>query len=223
MSGAVAVWVKTPGLSPLKTRLARAVGTAAAEEFYRRSADAVRAVVQRAADHLPGRLTPYWAVAEDDSDAWREWATVRQGSGDLGERLSHVYRTLLERHPFAVFLGADAPQITPGVLQRAAEIAAAGRFALGPAEDGGFYLFAGGHSIPRDVWTGVPYSDAATLRRLEEGLRPLAPIDRLPEAFDVDTHDELLRLRDELARHEGLLPEQRSLAEWLMRSGPIGG
>ncbi|MDQ3556997.1 MAG: DUF2064 domain-containing protein [Gemmatimonadota bacterium] len=223
MSGAVAVWVKTPGLSPLKTRLARTVGTATAEEFYRRSADAVRAVVQRAADDLPGWLTPYWAVAEAESDAWQGFATVRQGSGGLGERLSHVYDTLRARHPWVIFLGADAPQITAGVLKRAGEIAGKGRFVLGPAEDGGFYVFAGGHPIPRAVWRDVAYSDAATLRELERGLRPLAPVDRLATSFDVDNAGELLRLRDELGRQAEILPEQRALAEWLTRSVPASG
>lgn len=217
VNGAVAIWVKTPGLSPLKTRLARSIGVSAAEEFYRRSADAVRAVLQRAADDLPGGLTPYWAVAEPDSDAWEGFTTVHQGTGGLGERLSHVYDALLERHCFVIFLGADAPQITPELLGQAVAAAHTGRFVLGPADDGGFYLFAGSRPVPRPVWMGVPYSDANTLRLLAAGLEPIAPAERLTPMFDVDTLDELVRLRRELRDRDDLLPEQRALADWLDR------
>ena len=38
MSGAIAVFVKTPGLSPVKTRLAAKLGKATAEAFHLASA-----------------------------------------------------------------------------------------------------------------------------------------------------------------------------------------
>jgi hypothetical protein len=44
-SVAIAVWVKTPGFTPAKTRLARDIGTPAAEAFYRLAVDVVRAVL----------------------------------------------------------------------------------------------------------------------------------------------------------------------------------
>ncbi len=212
---AVAIWVKTPGRSPVKTRLASGIGTDAAEEFYRRSADAVRAAVQTAADQLAGRLTPFWATAEADPDAWPDFATIHQGTGGLGERLSHVYDALRERHDRVVFIGADAPQITPVLIEHAVDLAASGDWIFGPADDGGFYLFAGSRPIPRERWLGVPYSAPNTLRELVRVLEPLAPVIRLAPGFDVDTRDDLLRLRLELAARPDLLPEQRSLSEWL--------
>ncbi|HCO24225.1 MAG TPA: hypothetical protein DIT97_14715, partial [Gimesia maris] len=48
--GAIAVFVKTPGYSPLKTRLAQSVGTVQAEQFHILSAKAVAAVVQSVAN-----------------------------------------------------------------------------------------------------------------------------------------------------------------------------
>lgn len=215
MRGAVAVWVKTPGLSPVKTRLAASIGAAAAEQFYRLSVEAVRGVVRAAVERSCGGLVPYWAVAEADAEGWPEFGTVRQGEGGLGERLAHVYDALLERHRYVVFLGADSPQLTPEPILRAAGIASAGRFAIGPADDGGFYLFGGSRRIPRQVWLSPPYSSPDTLHELEAGLAGLGQIDRLPELFDVDTVDELRRLRAEWTGGKGLLAEQRALREWL--------
>jgi glycosyltransferase A (GT-A) superfamily protein (DUF2064 family) len=44
----LAVFVKTPGLSPIKTRLAASVGEQKALEFYRRSLRVTEAVVHAA-------------------------------------------------------------------------------------------------------------------------------------------------------------------------------
>lgn len=218
LTGAVAIWVKTPGLSPVKTRLAAGIGAAAAEHFYRLSADAVRAVARRAAREAAAPLVPLWAVAEPHSNAWEGLEVVPQGEGGLGERLSHVYDALLHRYGFAIFIGADAPQITSELIGRAAVMAAAGAFVLGPAEDGGFYLFAGSRPIPRQVWLRAPYSSPDTLRELAAGLRSLGPIRDLPTLFDVDTQEELVRLEEQLSLLRPLLPEQRLLAEWLAQA-----
>lgn len=223
VTGALAIWVKTPGLSPVKTRLAAAVGTAAAEEFYRLSAQAVGAVVRQALRASPELLAPYWAVAEEAAltyPAWSDFPTVYQGEGDLGARLSHVYDTLLERHPWVIFIGADAPQITVELLAEAAQLVSeTGDFVLGPADDGGYYLFGGATVLPRSLWVAVPYSAADTLEVFAELLRPLGPVRYLPETFDVDTWDQLARLSCEMAGRPDLLDEQEDVLRWLSHSG----
>ena len=213
MSGAVAIWVKTPGLSPVKTRLAAGVGAKSAGEFYRLSVQAVEAVVKCAAAGRPGLLTPYWAVAEDAGAAsWRSFAVVPQGEGGLGTRLSRVYDALLARHAWVLFIGADAPQITAALLGEAADATAAGEWVLGPATDGGFYLFGGGKPLMRDVWESVTYSAATTASELAGRL---GRVRYLPELFDVDTAAELAKLRAALRGETALLPAQRALLDWM--------
>ncbi len=215
LTGAIAIWVKTPGLSPVKTRLAATIGIKAAEEFYRLSAQAVGAVVRQAVRASPELLTPYWALAEEAAlghPAWRDFATVYQGEGNLGARLSHVYDMLLHRHPWVIFIGADAPQITLELLAEAAQLVSeTGDFVLGPADDGGYYLFGGANALPHTLWIAVPYSAADTLDAFAELLQPLGAIQYLPEMFDVDNADDLTRLTRELAKRQSLLPEQTNL------------
>jgi rSAM/selenodomain-associated transferase 1 len=210
--------VKTPGYSPVKTRLAAAIGTEAAEEFYWLSAQAVGAIVRQAAGAAPELLTPYWAVAEEAALShpdWRDFPTVYQGEGDLGARLSHVYDTLLQRHPWVIFIGADAPQITGHVLAAAAQVLSeTGDFVLGPAEDGGYYLFGGGTALPRTLWTAVPYSADDALDVFAKLLQPLRSIQYILQMFDVDTEEDLRRLGPLLARTPHLLPEQGALRDW---------
>lgn len=209
MTGALAVWVKTPELSPVKTRLAASIGAPAATEFFRLSVRAVEAVVRQP----PARFTPHWAVAEAEGlGAWHGFPAVVQGPGGLGTRLSRVYDALLERHPWVLFIGADAPQITPELLDQAVRLVSAGHWVLGPAEDGGFYLFGGSRPLAREVWESVPYSTATTAQELAARL---GSVQRLPPLFDVDTEAELRRLRAVMQNHPALLPAQRALLDWM--------
>lgn len=226
-TAAVAVWVKTPGRSPVKTRLAAAVGRARAEAFYARAVRAVEAVVRAAADALgKGALVPYWAVAEPEPEAaagWRGFATVAQGGGGLGERQARVYDALRARHARVLFIGTDSPQMPPEILVDAARRLAPGTdgtdFVVGPAEDGGYYLFGGRLPLPRAVWTEVPYSTPGTLAALRPRLAAHGRVAMLPMLFDVDTVHEFARLGGALAaRGTALLPAQRALLEWLASS-----
>ncbi len=229
---AVAVWVKTPGRSPVKTRLAATVGRARAEAFYRLAVRAVDGVVRAAVDTLGGTLVPYWAVAEPEPEAaaeWRGFATVGQGAGGLGERQALVYDVLQRRHGCVLFVGTDSPQLDPALLVEAARCLTPGgggvgadgggaSFAVGPAEDGGYYLFGGRRPLPRRVWTEVPYSDPGTLAALRPRLAAYGAVATLPTLFDVDTEAELARLGGALAaRGDALLAGQRALLDWLAR------
>jgi glycosyltransferase A (GT-A) superfamily protein (DUF2064 family) len=175
--------------------------------------------VRQAAGAAPELLTPYWAVAEEAALShldWRDFPTVYQGEGDLGARLSHMYDTLLRRHPWVIFIGADAPQITPELLTEAARVLSEiGDFVLGPAEDGGYYLFGGATALPYTLWIAVPYSAADTLEIFAELLQAFGPIQYVPELCDVDTVDDLVRLSYEMARRANLLDEQQKLFTWL--------
>jgi glycosyltransferase A (GT-A) superfamily protein (DUF2064 family) len=215
MTGAAAIWVKTPGLSPVKTRLAAGIGRELAERFHTLSAHAVAAVARKVAEENPDLVVPYWAVAESGSTGWEGLAVVEQGEGGLGERLGHVYDHLLERYGFVLFLGADSPQLTPAALADAAERVGRGSFVLGPAEDGGFYLFGGSRPLPSEVWTRVHYSETGTLTELEAGLAEHGPTERAKVLLDVDTREDLPHLLRALESADSLLPEQLALAEWL--------
>ena len=62
-STAIAVFVKTPGLSPVKTRLAATIGTAAAEQFYTHCTEAIRETLETASKTMD--IVPFWAVGEE--------------------------------------------------------------------------------------------------------------------------------------------------------------
>jgi rSAM/selenodomain-associated transferase 1 len=209
---ALAIFVKTPGLSPLKTRLAAGIGAERAAHFYLL---AVASVAEVAAATMP-ILTPYWAVAEAEAlahEMWSGFPVVSQGEGGLGDRLDHVYRTLQERHGSVLLIGADAPQITPDLLVQAATHARP--FVLGPALDGGFWLFGGARPIDASVWRSVTYSVAQTAEQLLQALTGAGDVQFVEALRDVDREDDLEPLRAALDRLPAALDAQMALSRWV--------
>ena len=137
---------------------------------------------------------------------------MAQHGRDLGERMRSVLGALLRAgHPAAIALGTDTPTLPRALLQRAVDLAASGDVdvVLGPSEDGGYYLIGVRDDYPT-LFEGVPWSTPAvldvTLRRADDaGLRSAL----LPTWFDVDTPDDLARLRAALIDTPHVAPATR--------------
>ena len=218
MSGGIAIFVKTPGHSGVKTRLAAGIGEQAAQEWYQQAAVAVAAVAQRAA--AENGATVYWAVAETAAlthGAWSFLPRLPQGEGGLGARMGRVHATLVERHGTGMLLGADTPQIAAVLLGRALNWCEhpLPRHVLGPARDGGFWLYAGNRVSPLAVWESVTYSQPDTAYNFRAAFKARAAWLELPTLTDVDSAADLSALDAELASLSTCLPEQAALRRWL--------
>lgn len=156
---------------------------------------------------------------EDDSLAGFP-RRLRQRGGDLGERLAHLFADVFaEGYAHVCVLGGDAPHLPAAFL-----IEAFGRLArggddgvvLGPAEDGGYTLVGLSRPAPalfaEGIGWGGPDVLADTLARaVEAGLTTAL----LPPWYDVDTIDDLRRLRVDLRRGAAHAPATASLLETL--------
>lgn len=218
MSCALGIMVKTPALSPVKTRLARGVGALHAEAFHFCAAEAVASVAQL--PDSPTRQACYWAVAEAgalSSSAWADLPRIAQGDGGLGERMSHVYSQLRDRHGRALLVGADAPQLTVDLLREAAHWLALprARLVIGPACDGGFWLIGGNCPLPESDWTSVLYSRADTRQAFMAAMRDRGQWLVLPELSDVDCSEDLPVLLRQLRELAAPTEAQSRLACWL--------
>ncbi len=218
--GAIAIFVKTPGYSPLKTRLAASIGQALAEEFHMLSATAVAAVVELVAKQKP--VFPHWAVAEATAlsdPSWNQFPTLSQGTGNLGARLAHVNQILSAKYDYVIFLGADAPQLPVDYLIQAVDYLSdftdRPQFVLGPARDGGFYLFGTQMCLSQKTWLNIPYSESNTAEKLLEQIQGQGDVHQLPVLTDVDTVDELELITRQAGVTESILPEQQQVVEWI--------
>ncbi len=216
MTTALAIFVKTPGLSPIKTRLAAGIGAEQAEQFHALAASAVAAVARAA---MP-MIEPYWAVAESRAlhdPRWKSLTTLWQGDGGLGTRLHSVCSTLQKRHGRVLLVGADCPQLSVDLLHAAVRALDTPQtpFALGRASDGGFWLFGTRVPVSTSVWQQPTYSTADTADQLIAALRSCGELAFLPTLSDVDRVDDLGSLDHELCALSAPLPEQQALHAWL--------
>lgn len=208
---AAAFFVRTPGHSEAKSRLAESVGGDVAAEIYEASLDRCRELAEGLAG-LGAEVV--WAVAEPagvDSERWTGtgFESVLSGEGDLGECLANVYGKLRRRAETAVLLGSDSPQLMLEDVRAAWEGSGDSSMVVGPATDGGFYLFAGRRNIQRSVWESVEYSMPNTLNRLEVALRQ--PLRRLSKLTDFDDLSSLLQVLREMPAE--MSPAQERFAE----------
>ena len=212
------IFVKTPTLSPVKTRLGKEVGQMRAEAFYLSSAEAVASVAQQSSSEL--ELTAYWAIAELEamqSAAWADLPQLAQGPGSLGERMAQIYRLLLNRHDSALLIGADAPQLTCELLSRAVHwLSLAGpRLVIGPAADGGFWLFGGNCLLPDSAWIQAAYSRPDTFRQFVAAMHPHGQWLELDALTDVDHGADLATITTQLQQLKAPTDAQRRLTHWL--------
>ncbi len=218
MPPALAIFVKTPGLSPIKTRLAHGIGHTQALHFHHLAARATAEVVSACG----GAVQPYWALAEDKPLAYASWTgfpAVTQGTGTLGDRLYRVHARLQEKHGSALMIGTDIPQITPALILEAVDTLSRPQVdhVLGPASDGGFWLFGSKRKIDRDTWNEVPYSTADTARTLRQKLADTGHLESLTMLTDIDKPDNLQDLRQALSGMSELTSTQHELFAWVSR------
>lgn len=215
--GVLAIFVKTPELSPVKTRLAEGIGKAKALQFYNQALDATAALACHVRSEMNDQLDVVWAVAELqglDSNRWKDLGTVFQGEGSLGDRLHTVYDKLLDQYEYVTFMGADSPHICSSEIVNGLKLTKKWRndkFIIGETFDGGFYFFGGGKPLAKDVWTRVEYSMAHTAQQLESELERFGGVEKIEKNFDIDTIEDIRRLSE---CQNILLPQQASLIEW---------
>lgn len=195
---AVLLFAKAPVPGRVKTRLTPAVQPDAAAELQRALLLDTAAVLLEAVAPLGQGAALYCAAAEPVDEAPlrallpRELRVVPQGPGGLGERLARVFGELLARHPAALALGADCPDLTPAVVRGA--LAALGRspVVLGAAEDGGYWaigLTAPWPELFRDIpWSTPGVLQATRVRLAELGLGA----EGLPELRDLDRLEDVM-------------------------------
>lgn len=198
----LACFVKTPGLSPVKTRLAAGIGEELATRFYHQSVESIRQLF----DSLNQETTCTWAVAEPDGLAHPLWVghpVLPQGAGGLADRLAWVHQQQRKLAGRTLMIGSDAPQVSAELIRQSVQLLSDSDVVFGRAADGGFWIVGSRISIPDSVWTSVIYSDSATMRSLVDaiiGWNPAVSIDTdsLPVLTDVDTLDDLQNLPSEM-------------------------
>ena len=180
------IYAKPPRIGLSKTRLASGLGRAEAQRIARFTmARTIRAACDpRWQTHL--YAAPDNHLADTLGGLWPAHLIRRgQGYGDLTARLD---KGLREASPGPVlFIGSDAPDISPGLIWQAIQSLKRHDAAFGPASDGGFWLF-GANKMPRmrSPFVNVRWSGPHAMSDVRCNLPHRAKVALLPELIDVD-------------------------------------
>lgn len=199
---AVAIMAKAPQGGAVKTRLSPPLSLADAAELYRCFLlDKIEQVRRLTTATVAIAYTPADAAGYFESVA-PGFVLVQQRGADLGDRLANSLAELLARgHRAAMAIDSDTPTLPVTFLQQAIDLLTTSNvdLVLGPTQDGGYYLI-GLRAMHRELFDTMAWSTSTvlseTIRRAEAtGLR----IACLPPWYDIDTPEDLARLRAELA------------------------
>jgi rSAM/selenodomain-associated transferase 1 len=194
------VFLRTPRLGRVKSRLAAGIGAVAALRFYRETSEHVLRRLTRDA-----RWRCHLAVTPDRDAAgprpWRVGAVYRrQGNGDLGRRMARVFRTL-PPGPVAI-IGSDIPSITCVHIAAAFRALGSHEAVFGPSADGGYWLVGLRRRprLPHGLFKRVRWSSEHALADTLAGLPRGMSVTLLQSLEDVDDALAYARWRPGLSR-----------------------
>ena len=207
MSGsrALLVFAKTPQPGKVKTRLLAAVPAEVAAALHEACiADTLRLVLKmRGCDvflFAAGGTSYFRRLVKKQKSGARVRVLPQRGT-DLGARMENAFRKYFSMgYRKVVVIGTDTPWMGTERLRRAFAELNANDVAIGPAEDGGYYLLGMRKMVP-SIFRGIPWS---TERVLKLTLKKIVALrlgkKLLRRDFDLDRPEDLKRAAKMLKR-----------------------
>jgi rSAM/selenodomain-associated transferase 1 len=197
---AVVVMAKAPGACKVKTRLIPPLDQETASHLYHcfllDKLEQVRCLEN---------ISPLIAYTPHDSTDFFNnikpagFTLVPQNGDDLGERLANISQYLFEqRYDKVVILDSDSPNLPPEYIHDGLRNLNTADAVIGPCMDGGYYLIGIGKHIP-GLFHDIPWSTSrVTKSTMEKAVDMGITLSILDEWYDVDTGEDLLRLKRDL-------------------------
>jgi rSAM/selenodomain-associated transferase 1 len=221
----------------VKTRLGASIGMTRAAEIHRLFVIHLCRVLSNFEGHRILCLSPssrqqplrleLQALNLDD-----RWQIEAQADGDLGNRMAYWFDQVLggqhSQDFHAILIGADCPTIPVELITEAGRQLSSHDVVVGPTFDGGYYLIGIAAPWNRDRFHGLfhhmPWSTdqviTVTRQRIADaGLRCY----ELATREDIDTVQDLNRLRDQLAAAVAASTTEPTGERWLELQHAIEG
>ena len=135
----IIVFVRTPELGKVKTRLAKSIGDVSALTIYKLLLKHTETVLH----DLSFDKVVYYSEKVDENDFWeaRLFEKKRQKGADLGKRMQHAFETAFEKgYQKVLIIGSDLFDLKSIHITTAFEALENHDLTIGPSLDGGYYL-----------------------------------------------------------------------------------
>lgn len=215
---AIIVMTKVPGFADVKTRLRPLLSEDQCTELARCFLTDTVTNLAPVFEHRIIAFTPENGRSAIET-IFGGHIYIPQRFGDLGQRLDTVIADAFEMGFGPVIaIGSDSPTLPTEYLTQALfhlrwrEDGAA----IGPTDDGGFYLI--GVSRPREgIFDGVTWSSDKTCEQTVANIKNIGDVDLLvlPRWYDVDEPADLVRMIAEIDSDETARDRARTTSRWL--------
>lgn len=197
---AIVIIAKEPKPGNVKTRLTPPLDPQTASKIYHGLLlDRIEQVESlRGADHILAYF-PKSSQHFFENIILSSFTLLSQKGKDLGERLANIFSDLFkDGYERIVIMDSDSPNLPSRHISEGLEILDKADLVLGPCEDGGYYLVGLSSNMPQ-IFQGIPWSTSRVTELTIKKAKELNKrISLLKEWYDVDTIEDLERLRIEL-------------------------
>jgi rSAM/selenodomain-associated transferase 1 len=134
------IFTRNPELGKVKTRLAKSVGNKTALEIYKFLLNKTKEVTQ----NIPCDKAIYYSVKIRENDIWNGniYQKHPQIGIDLGIRMKNAFQNSFNfGYEKVIIIGSDLYDLSSEIIEKAFSELENNEVVLGPALDGGYYLF----------------------------------------------------------------------------------
>ena len=184
----IIVFVRTPELGKVKTRLAKAIGDQAALTIYKLLLKHTAAVLHE----LSFDKVVYYSEKIENNDFWKAslFEKKLQKGADLGERMQQAFETAFDRgYKKVLIIGSDLFELTSTLIISALEALETYDISIGPSLDGGYYLL-GMKELHPAVFKNKKWGTDSVLENTLQDLKQ-QNVKLLEALNDIDTFEDL--------------------------------
>ena len=184
----IIVFVRTPELGKVKTRLARAIGDQAALTIYKLLLKHTATVLHE----LSFDKVVYYSEKIENNDFWEAslFEKKLQKGADLGERMQQAFETAFDGgYKKVLIIGSDLFELTSTLIISALEALETYDISIGPSLDGGYYLL-GMKELHPAVFKNKKWGTNSVLKNTLQDLKQ-QNVKLLEALNDIDTFEDL--------------------------------
>ncbi|WP_109098109.1 TIGR04282 family arsenosugar biosynthesis glycosyltransferase [Aquimarina sp. AU58] len=182
------IFTRNPELGKCKTRLAATIGNQAALDIYKFLLQHTVEITK----NLDVHKEVHYSVKIRDNDSWSpEIYTKKQQIGDdLGQRMEYAFEAgFANGYQNIIIIGSDLYDVTQKDIENAFLALASHEYVIGPAEDGGYYLF-GMKSLNSQVFKNKTWGTETVLKDTLKNIQN-ENLKLLEERNDIDYYEDI--------------------------------
>ena len=184
----IIVFVRTPELGKVKTRLAKSIGDVSALTIYKLLLKHTATVLH----DLSFDKVVYYSEKIENNDFWKAslFEKKLQKGADLGERMQQAFETAFDRgYKKVLIIGSDLFELTSTLIISALEALETYDISIGPSLDGGYYLL-GMKELHPAVFKNKKWGTDSVLENTLQDLKQ-QNVKLLEALNDIDTFEDL--------------------------------